>query len=233
MEENKRAPKEYQISKFKNTTARLVGRYVLTDNFDLYEQGFFGKGMLSRSRPQQVVEFSLDDDTKEQIREELLLTLHEAFYLVYALGCLQVTHQGKVLTIHECFEKFCEMEGYEFFLSRYASYHYFRCRGWIVKSGVKYGCDFMLYRLGPELDHSKYCTRIVPIINGQKDEMPWKELQHQSRLSISVAKILVVTSVRIDTPNNQDVTTLVKSSTVKQILDCVSIEMIQTTRFMP
>lgn len=29
-----------------------------------------------------------------------------------------------------------------FFVERYATYHYFRARGWVVKPGLKYGGDF-------------------------------------------------------------------------------------------
>src|SRR5690606_10277473 len=40
-------------------------------------------------------------------KEVLVLDLCEAFFLVYGLGCLQVTHQNKPLSIEECWKMFC------------------------------------------------------------------------------------------------------------------------------
>lgn len=42
------------------------------------------------------------------------------------------------------------------FPALYAAYHYMRSRGWVPRSGVKCGVDFVAYRLGPDYCHSEY-----------------------------------------------------------------------------
>ncbi|TPX61280.1 hypothetical protein PhCBS80983_g01202 [Powellomyces hirtus] len=48
------------------------------------------------------------------------------------------------------------------FAVRYAAYHYYRSRGWVVKSGIKFGTDFVLYKRGPIFRHSDYAVVVVP-----------------------------------------------------------------------
>lgn len=58
-----------------------------------------------------------------------------------------------VMTSFECFATFCEAQP-NFFAS-YAAYKYFRENGWVPKSGLKYGTDFVLYRKGPAHRHAE------------------------------------------------------------------------------
>jgi len=48
------------------------------------------------------------------------------------------------------------------FIVRYVAYHYFRSQGWIVKDGLKYGTDFLLYRKGMVFGHSQYAVKVIP-----------------------------------------------------------------------
>lgn len=41
------------------------------------------------------------------------------------------------------------------FLVNYAVYHYYRSLGWIVKSGIKFCVDLLLYKGGPVLHHAE------------------------------------------------------------------------------
>jgi tRNA-splicing endonuclease subunit Sen2 len=221
---------EYTISKYADVmVGKLRGRCVeiQEEYFSLYDQGTFGKGTFSRSRP---IQFASEEDRPKEV---LLLSLHEAFYLLYALGCLKIEHNGKTLSILECFKTFCQIEGAEFFITRYATFHYCRCRGWVTRSGVKYGCDFMLYKFGPEHDHSKFCMRVLPALNDKLFEISWRELQHQTRLSISVAKIFVAVIVRVDT-HRQTIEEYAENTPVDDIFKKdIKLEMTQVTRFMP
>ena len=40
-------------------------------------------------------------------------------------------------------------------LLRYLVYRALRTSGWVVRPGLNYGTDFLLYRLGPDRDHSE------------------------------------------------------------------------------
>ncbi|KAJ3156381.1 hypothetical protein HDU89_004163 [Geranomyces variabilis] len=41
------------------------------------------------------------------------------------------------------------------FAVKYAAYHYYRSRGWVVKSGIKFGSEYVLYKRGPIFRHSE------------------------------------------------------------------------------
>ena len=75
------------------------------------------------------------------VYESLHLTLEEAFFLSFGLGCLQVLDMfGICLTIDGMWQLFCESQ--KDFIQKYVAYHYFRSKGWVVKPGIKFGSDF-------------------------------------------------------------------------------------------
>ncbi|KAF9962184.1 tRNA splicing endonuclease subunit sen2 [Modicella reniformis] len=56
------------------------------------------------------------------------------------------------------------------FVVRYVVYHYYRSQGWIVKDGLKYGSDFLLYKKGMVFGHSQYVVKVVPCENGPDED---------------------------------------------------------------
>ena len=38
----------------------------------------------------------------------------------------------------------------------YAAYHYYRSLGWVVKGGIKFCVDYLLYKRGPVFQHAEY-----------------------------------------------------------------------------
>ena len=83
------------------------------------------------------------------------------------------------------------------FLFRYAAYKDLRTRGYVVKSGAKYGADFRVYEKGvkPSRDqtreHSKFLVWILP----QSQEIEMKTLVGINRVAHSVKKRLVLAVV--------------------------------------
>lgn len=41
------------------------------------------------------------------------------------------------------------------FADEYKVYRFFRLNGWVVKSGLNYGTDFILYQSSPEEEHAQ------------------------------------------------------------------------------
>lgn len=84
--------------------------------------------------------FRLETDPSSP--EILNLLLEEALFLSYGLGCLYIfdVHGQKILSCSE-FWTIC-LECDPRFLQRYVAYHHFRSKGWVVKSGLKFGGDF-------------------------------------------------------------------------------------------
>lgn len=78
---------------------------------------------------------------KVKIQEKLMLTPHEAFFLQYGLGCLQIVNlDNTLLNIEKCWELFTLAD--KNFVSKYVVYHYYRSKGYVVKPGIKFGGDY-------------------------------------------------------------------------------------------
>lgn len=76
-----------------------------------------------------------------KVQEKLMLTTHEAFFLCYGLGCLQILNSDdKILSTDQCWELFMKTD--RNFIPKYVVYHYFRSKGYIVKPGIKFGGDY-------------------------------------------------------------------------------------------
>ena len=54
-----------------------------------------------------------------------------------------------------------ENDDEEAFLRSYVAFHHFRCKGWTVRSGLRYGCDFVLYQGHPAASHADVCVLAV------------------------------------------------------------------------
>ncbi|KAI7836749.1 hypothetical protein COHA_009387 [Chlorella ohadii] len=83
----------------------------------------------------------------------------------------------------------------DFFLL-YLAYHHFRSKGWIPRTGLQYGADFVLYQRHPALTHSDYAVTVVPLRPGQRAPMGWHDLQISNRLSTQVSKKLLLLYVQ-------------------------------------
>ncbi|KAF5908761.1 tRNA-splicing endonuclease subunit Sen2 isoform X1, partial [Clarias magur] len=125
--------------------------------------------------------------------EYLQLSYEEAFFLVYALGCLSVFHDGEALSILQLWRVFCSAQPN--FEITYAAYHYFRGKGWVPKSGIKYGTDLMLYRKGPPFYHASYSVvveRENELLQGPVlRPFTWRALAALCRTTANVSKELM------------------------------------------
>lgn len=84
------------------------------------------------------------------------------------------------------------------FLLKYATYHYLRGNGHVVRHANKFGCDFLLYKKGPSVDHAFAGVLICPKVyikydNGREDPVDniTKRIKYNSWNSfISTVRIL-------------------------------------------
>lgn len=42
------------------------------------------------------------------------------------------------------------------FLVNYIIYHHYKSLGWVIKSGIKFCVDYLLYKRGPVFNHAEY-----------------------------------------------------------------------------
>ncbi|XP_073448454.1 tRNA-splicing endonuclease subunit Sen2 [Aquarana catesbeiana] len=129
-----------------------------------------------------------------QMFEYLQLSREEAFFLVYALGCLSVSYKKEPLTIQKLWEIFCEAQ--QNFQTGYMAYHHFRSKGWVPKVGLKYGTDLLLYRKGPPFYHASYSV-IVELVDANYEGSPlrpltWRSLSGLNRTTMNVSKELMI-----------------------------------------
>ncbi|XP_060523234.1 tRNA-splicing endonuclease subunit Sen2 [Cylas formicarius] len=99
------------------------------------------------------------------LREKLWLSLEEAFFLASALKCLTVYFNDKKLSLKDMWKLFSKQH---YFVRNYIVYFYYRSKNWIVKPGIKFGGDFLLYKQGPPFYHASYVV-IIEVIKGEED----------------------------------------------------------------
>lgn len=74
----------------------------------------------------------------------------------------------------------------ESFDRRYAVYEKMRDKGYVVKSGLQFGTDYLLYRGTPDEYHAEYCCSVVD------GKMTWRHLKTLARLAQDVRKRLLL-----------------------------------------
>lgn len=172
---------------------------------------------------------SLDRTIPEiENQEHLQLTLEEAFFLTYGLGLLDIYSQetGQVMPtaalwtifrLYSCFPPACETRPDDPFLISYVVYHHFRSLGWVVRPGIKFAVDYLLYDRGPVFSHAEFAIVILPSYTHpywhatasrstetrKKESKPWWWLQSTNRVLTQVQKSLVVVYVDIPPPETE------------------------------
>ncbi|KAK7128277.1 hypothetical protein R3I93_020775 [Phoxinus phoxinus] len=150
--------------------------------------------------------------------EYLQLSYEEAFFLVYALGCLSIYYSGEALSVAQVWTMFRSLQPN--FSSSYAAYHYFRSKGWVPKSGIKYGTDLMLYRKGPPFYHASYSV-VVERADVSFRSCSWRTLAALSRTTGNVSKELMLCYVITPSDLTEDMLSspeCVKRFTVQEVL---------------
>jgi tRNA-splicing endonuclease subunit Sen2 len=109
-------------------------------------------------------------------QEHLQLLQEETFFLAYGLGVLDVfvDDSDTVLPATSLLSLFrrhsyfpprslsAPAEPDDPFMLSYAVYHHYRSLGWVVRSGVKFSVDFLLYNRGPAFSHAEFAIVIIP-----------------------------------------------------------------------
>ncbi|KAK3631312.1 tRNA splicing endonuclease subunit sen2 [Elasticomyces elasticus] len=125
------------------------------------------------------------------------------------------------------------------FLLNYVVYHHFRSLGWVVRPGLKFGADYMLYNRGPVFSHAEFAVIIMPAytdaywstaagirerrVKGEKD---WWWLHCVNRVQGQVKKTMVLVYVDVPAPlsldgqrfQEEDVTALLRRYKVREFV---------------
>ncbi|AEA46239.1 tRNA-intron lyase [Archaeoglobus veneficus] len=151
---------EEKLVTFRGT---FTGDRVITDRKEIFEEHFYGSlgwGVVT-------------------------LSLIEALYLVDA-GFLEVYARGRRMSFEELWKASLSIEPN--LERRYSVYKDLKSRGFVVKTGFKFGSDFRLYeevRGVEELPHSKYLVSITD------KPLPMREVARAVRLAQNVRKRMI------------------------------------------
>lgn len=141
----------------------------------------------------------IDEDGKLLALEYLQLQPVEAFFLKFALNRIQVDGMNSTFDLFQtcCSQYESVVTPNNRFIVDYAVYHYFRSNGWCVRSGVKFGTDFLLYKRGPPFIHAEYCVLVMT----KDTDYDWFEIAAKARVIGSVKKTFVLCYV--DCPSQE------------------------------
>ncbi len=117
----------------------------------------------------------------------LMLDLMEGLHLLEE-GLIRVTEGSEKRTV-----SFRTLRGrarklYEQFDLKYAVYRDLRKQGLIVTPGIKYGCDFAVYKRGPGIDHAPYMVSV----RSRKEAVTATDVVKAGRLATTVRKRFIV-----------------------------------------
>jgi tRNA-splicing endonuclease subunit Sen2 len=162
-------------------------------------------------------------------QEHLQLTLEEAFFLSYALGSFHITFPTTsspsnswdlldVFRQHSTFPPLPSSAALvpdDHFLLSYITYHHFRSLGWVVRPGLKFAVDFLLYERGPVFTHATFAVLIVPSysdpywfateerrrqVEKERKRRSWEWFHCANRVQNQVLKTLVLCYVDVPSP---------------------------------
>lgn len=142
---------------------------------ELYKLGFYGKP-IGIPKP-KAADFNVP----------LILDLMEGFYLVEK-GVIMVYEGPEKKRVSVAKLRIRARKLYEEFDLNYAVYRDLRDQGLIVTPGIKYGCDFAVYKEGPGLEHAPYMVSVKKA----KDEVTATDVVKAGRLATTVRKRFII-----------------------------------------
>ncbi|MGW8288966.1 MAG: tRNA-intron lyase [Candidatus Bathyarchaeia archaeon] len=157
----------------------LLDNYLIVwdpkEGSDLYKMGYYGKP-IGIPKP-KIPEFDVP----------LILDLMEGLYLV-EIGEISVYGgpEKKGVSVSRLWRRARRL--YEDFDAKYAVYRDLRGQKLVVTPGIKFGCDFAVYKDGPGVDHAPYMISV----RTAKDELTATDVVKAGRLATTVRKRFII-----------------------------------------
>lgn len=145
------------------------------DGSELYKMGFYGKP-LGIPKP-KIPEFNVP----------LILDLMEGLYLAEK-GIITLYESPKKKKVRLKKLRQWAKRLYEEFDGKYAVYRDLRDNGLVVTPGIKFGCDFAVYKYGPGIEHAPYMVSV----KRAKSEITATDIVKAGRLATTVRKRFLI-----------------------------------------
>lgn len=146
-----------------------------TEGSELYKTGFYGKplGIPKPKLPGFSVPLILDLMEGLYLTEKKIITVREG-------------PENKRVSLKKLRQKAKQL--YEEFDEKYAVYKDLRDSGLVVTPGIKFGCDFAVYKHGPGVEHAPYMVSVKKA----KSEITATEIVKAGRLATTVRKRFII-----------------------------------------
>jgi len=161
------------------TKVELIENFLVvwdsTEGSQLYKTGYYGKP-LGIPKP-KIPEFNVP----------LILDLMEGLYLVEnkKIVIYENVDESKV-SLKKLRQKVKQL--YDEFEEKYAVYRDLRDSGLIVTPGIKFGCDFAVYKYGPGVEHAPYMVSVKKA----GSDISATEIVKAGRLATTVRKRFII-----------------------------------------
>jgi len=154
---------------------------------ELYKHGYYGKP-LGIPKP-KIMDFNVP----------LILDLMEGLYLVekQLIEVLEGTKKKRKVNVEKLRKSARKL--YDEFDLKYAVYRDLRDHGLTVTPGIKYGCDFAVYKHGPGVEHAPYMVSVKKT----RDEVTATDIVKAGRLATTVRKRFIIAVPDLETETIQ------------------------------
>ncbi len=161
------------------TKVELIENFLVvwdsTEGSQLYKTAYYGKP-IGIPKP-KVPEFDVP----------LILDLMEGLYLVEDEKIEVYENPGDTkVSLRKLRQKAKQL--YDGFEEKYAVYHDLRDSGLIVTPGIKFGCDFAVYKYGPGVEHAPYMVTV----KRAGSDISATEIVKNGRLATTVRKRFII-----------------------------------------
>jgi len=163
----------------KKTEVELIENFLVVWNpsrgSELYKRGYYGKplGIAKPKIPEFNVPLVLDLMEGLYLAEKGILTVHEG-------AAKKKVNLKKLQQITKLL--------YDEFEEKYAVYRDLREKGLIVTPGIKFGCDFAVYKYGPGVEHAPYMVSVKKA----ESAITATEIVKAGRLATTVRKRFII-----------------------------------------
>lgn len=168
----------------------------------LHDNGWYGKGSKSRGGP-------ISGDSSET----LLLGLEEACLLSFFLEALEIIDLSGNKLSWEAYLK-SALKYDEQFAYKLAAYLYLKSKNWIIKSGIKFGGDFLIYKHGPCQFHASFLVIVQTPSKHLDSHYVAKNLKGVQRVAETSDKDVLL--IRVNKPSHFNIT-LVTPETLESL----------------
>ncbi|GHP12094.1 hypothetical protein PPROV_001082100 [Pycnococcus provasolii] len=146
-------------------------------------------------------------------RRHIKLSHEEAFFLVHDAQVLRIrsdtpwptdfpgappSASATYFDTEALWRVLCSTNDRESFACHYAAYRHYRAKGYIPRSGLTFGSDWILYAAHPQVAHSEFSVLVIPVVvdakTGERTTRApwnWRDVQSLVRLSTAVSKKVV------------------------------------------